>query len=152
MSYYPKAPIISDGVLYWRCGKCKKLKLPADYFKVKTRLNGLSNSCKSCEAKRKTKWYRANKESKKAYNAIYKRSENGRRAKVNWDKNNPIKVEAHSAVGYAKKTGKLIAQPCEVCGSRKNIHAHHDDYEKPLEVRWLCRTHHNEYHQLGVTQ
>lgn len=23
---------------------------------------------------------------------------------------------------------------------------HHDEYSKPLEVRWLCRLHHREHH------
>ena len=35
---------------------------------------------------------------------------------------------------------------CEICGSDKNVEAHHDDYERPLEVLWLCRTHHDERH------
>lgn len=48
----------------------------------------------------------------------------------------------------------LIRQPCEVCGisgkSDKNrhiVHAHHDDYNKPLDVRWLCKNHHFEWHK-----
>jgi hypothetical protein len=32
-----------------------------------------------------------------------------------------------------------------VCGNAAT-HAHHDDYSKPLEVRWLCRAHHSEHH------
>lgn len=44
------------------------------------------------------------------------------------------------------KSGKLVKGACEVCGSTKNVEAHHDDYDKPLEVRWLCRKHHNEHH------
>ena len=36
--------------------------------------------------------------------------------------------------------------PCEVCGERKT-HAHHDDYSKPLEVKWLCKKHHDEHHR-----
>jgi hypothetical protein len=43
------------------------------------------------------------------------------------------------------KSGKLIKQPCEVC-SNPEAHGHHDDYSKPLDVRWLCRTHHDEHH------
>jgi len=51
------------------------------------------------------------------------------------------KCRAQSKVAYAIKTSKLVRGPCEVCGST-NVHAHHDDYDKPLEVRWLCSLHH----------
>lgn len=37
--------------------------------------------------------------------------------------------------------------PCEICGSIVNLHGHHEDYNKPLEVRWLCRKHHFECHR-----
>ena len=42
--------------------------------------------------------------------------------------------------------GLLSRQPCEVCGMTK-VHAHHVDYTKPLEVRWLCSAHHRENHR-----
>lgn len=42
--------------------------------------------------------------------------------------------------------GKLIRLPCEVCGTEDDVQAHHDDYYKPLDVRWLCRKHHREHH------
>jgi hypothetical protein len=35
--------------------------------------------------------------------------------------------------------------PCEVCGDPQT-HAHHDDYSKPLDVRWFCPRHHREEH------
>lgn len=41
--------------------------------------------------------------------------------------------------GYIKK------QPCLVCGN-KNSEAHHENYDKPLEIIWLCRAHHLELH------
>ena len=41
--------------------------------------------------------------------------------------------------------GRMQRQPCEVCSAGK-AHAHHDDYSKPLEVRWLCPKHHREHH------
>lgn len=47
------------------------------------------------------------------------------------------------------KIGILIKQNCEVCGINENVEAHHDDYTKPLEVRWLCRSHHREYHKIN---
>ena len=45
-----------------------------------------------------------------------------------------------------KKNRILVKQPCEVCGSSR-VHAHHDDYSKPLIVRWLCPSHHRKHHE-----
>lgn len=53
--------------------------------------------------------------------------------------------EARWAVSHAIASGSMIKRPCEICGEAK-VDAHHDDYSKPLEVRWLCRKHHNELH------
>jgi hypothetical protein len=47
----------------------------------------------------------------------------------------------------ALKQGKITRQPCEICYTTDDVHAHHDDYSKPLDVRWLCRKHHNEHHK-----
>jgi len=57
------------------------------------------------------------------------------------------KVFARSMVHKAKKSGRLIPQPCEVCGSVERIHAHHEDYRRALDVRWLCPAHHGEVHR-----
>ena len=38
---------------------------------------------------------------------------------------------------YQHQYGKLKPEPCEGCGDPK-AQKHHDDYSKPLEVRWLC--------------
>ena len=59
--------------------------------------------------------------------------------------NNPKKSRAHDLVAYAMKTGALTRKPCEVCGQKSDV-AHHDDYERPLEVRWLCAAHHRQWH------
>ena len=55
----------------------------------------------------------------------------------------PEKNRARVAVLKAK----LKKQPCEYpnCGNLKT-EAHHFDYSKPLEVNWLCKKHHAEFH------
>jgi hypothetical protein len=55
------------------------------------------------------------------------------------------KHEARWKLNRAIVTGRIQQQPCEVCGSLK-VHGHHDDYSKPLDVRWLCPIHHSEHH------
>jgi hypothetical protein len=66
-----------------------------------------------------------------------------------WVKKNPEKRKAQIMVGNAIRGGKLVRGLCEVndqsCGGR--VEAHHDDYSKPLEVRWLCRKHHAKHHR-----
>jgi hypothetical protein len=64
-----------------------------------------------------------------------------------WRAANPIKVRAHAAVAKALRDGILKRGKCEDCGSFR-VEAHHDDYDKPLDVRWLCRRHHVEFHVL----
>lgn len=59
---------------------------------------------------------------------------------------NPEKFHARAAVYRALERGELVKQPCEVCGTELAVQAHHDDYARPLEVRWLCRRHHIDLH------
>lgn len=58
----------------------------------------------------------------------------------------PNKYRAHNIVNKAIRDKKLFKEPCEICGSNEKIHAHHDDYAKPLNVRWLCSAHHRQWH------
>lgn len=39
-----------------------------------------------------------------------------------------------------------ITQPCEVAGCKQLGQRHHDDYSKPLDIRWLCLEHHTAEH------
>lgn len=59
---------------------------------------------------------------------------------------NRVKIRAREAVQNALRYGKMARQPCEVCGAEKT-HGHHDDYLKPLEVRWLCHSCHAAEHR-----
>lgn len=62
-----------------------------------------------------------------------------------WNHANMDARRAHSAVRGALRKGLLKRGSCEVCGSFR-VDGHHDDYGKPLEVRWLCRKHHRAFH------
>lgn len=56
------------------------------------------------------------------------------------------KDTARSYANVYQAKGKILPQPCEVCGAEPT-EKHHDDYSKPLEVRWFCRRHHLEHHR-----
>jgi hypothetical protein len=63
----------------------------------------------------------------------------------------PERYKARNLVNNAIRDGRLIREPCEICGEKAE--AHHPDYQKPLEIRWLCFKHHRELkhgHIVGV--
>jgi len=67
-----------------------------------------------------------------------------------WRKTHPLTPEQRrrsNARAYANvylRRGRLKRRPCEVCGRRAEMH--HEDYSRPLDVRWRCRRHHLEQH------
>jgi hypothetical protein len=68
---------------------------------------------------------------------------------ANWKKKNPQKAGAHSLVLWAVKTGVLNRpDKCEECGKSGKIQGHHEDYTKPLEIKWLCKFCHSRKHQI----
>lgn len=69
----------------------------------------------------------------------------GRRIGPKWDM---IRLKARCAVAMARalKTGRLARRPCEKCGCER-VQAHHPNYSKPFEVRWLCQKHHTALHR-----
>lgn len=59
----------------------------------------------------------------------------------------PEKERARMLAGVAIQSGKLVREPCSACGNKSvKTEAHHDDYSKPLEVRWLCPPCHDAHH------
>lgn len=58
-----------------------------------------------------------------------------------------VKVNARTNIRCRIWRGTMERKPCAVCGEPKS-HAHHHDYIKPLEVRWLCSKHHKEVHHV----
>lgn len=68
-----------------------------------------------------------------------------------WEKAHPKEVWAHRSLRSALRIGLIERKPCEQCGAVHGqdgavIHGHHDDYDKPMAVRWLCTLHHRQHH------
>lgn len=132
------------------CFKCRKIKPLSDYYRHPKTADGHLNKCKECP-KEDMRRHRRESNAPREYDKrrYYFNPEVKERIQANaenWRDNNPKARAAHNAVARAKANGTLIVQPCEVCGDDYNIHAHHDDYDNPLSVRWLCPLHHVRHH------
>ena len=68
-----------------------------------------------------------------------------RKASRAYKERHPERYAARSAVGNAIRDGKIDRLPCIICGG--NAEAHHPDYSMPLDVVWLCDTHHKQVHK-----
>lgn len=53
--------------------------------------------------------------------------------------------QSRLATRAAIKAGILVREPCEVCGDEPT-HAHHEDYDRPYDVVFLCPFHHRTLH------
>ena len=96
-------------------------------------------------------WYAANREKFKQWSREYRAAHQEKiRAKAaEYTRRNRHKIRTHNAVRETINTGRLVRGICEVCEARpqdQQIYAHHEDYSRPLDVRWLCRRHHHQLH------
>lgn len=98
------------------------------------------------------KEYRKNNRSKfAAYSKVWRQKhreellERQKEYQKKYIDNNTDVSKSHSKVHAAIKQGRLVKKPCEICGE-KIAEAHHDDYSKPLDVRWLCKKCHAKWH------
>ncbi len=109
--------------------------------------DGLKPRCKGCQCRAEADRYaRMGPERRAAYKANIKawNMANGSRRYLiteRYRKANPAKMRARDAVQRALRRGQITRHDCEACGSG-GAQAHHDDYSRPLDVRWLCPAHH----------
>lgn len=146
-----------------KCFKCKKSKDLSCFYKHSGMFDGYLGKCKECTKKDSISHRESKKEYYKSYDRyrallphrimarqVYQNSHEAMKKRLigikKWQSNNPEKRKAQIALNNAIRDEKIFKNPCELCGSIKKIHGHHDDYSKPLKVNWLCARHHLSVH------
>lgn len=128
------------------CFKCREEKPVEEFYRHPKMADGHLGKCKEC-AKRDVK---ANYANRREQYSDYEQGRNVARREIKREYErlhnlrNPEKYKARYAVTNAIRDGRLQRQPCEICGDAAQ--AHHEDYSKPFEIRWLCFTHHRGEH------
>ena len=130
------------------CNNCNTEKKDCQFHKRKASIDGLAARCKECQ--KKYDKARANNTNRVLARLAYSKTEAGliagAKAKKKYIESNPVKRRAHNITSNAIRDRKLFKEPCEVCGCDE-VHAHHKDYAKPLNIAWLCPEHHEQWHK-----
>ncbi|MCA9340281.1 MAG: hypothetical protein KDA17_05185 [Candidatus Saccharibacteria bacterium] len=144
------------------CSKCGVSKPTADFMADRSRRDGLRYHCKQCNRERyaankekileqQREYYTANREKINARNRAYAQTPKGKERKYasvsKWQASNPEKTHAQIILKDAVRSGKVLRQPCIICGNPKT-HGHHVAYDLPFAVSWVCRQHHIDTHAL----
>lgn len=132
------------------CFKCGVEKPLTEYYKHPQMGDGHLNKCKECTKKDSQRTYEkitstpelAIKERARQRLKEHNRRLQGKTKKYKYHK---AKKPANIIMGNAVRKGILVKKPCEVCGVNKS-HGHHEDYDRPLDVIWLCSRHHSDRH------
>lgn len=126
------------------CAKCGEAKPETEFYSHPHTADRFMALCKECHKAAATRRRRTNPAVQE-----YDRAR-GSRMKPGYIKERreafPEMYRAHTAVGNALRSGKLKREPCLFCEATENIHGHHRDYSKPLDVVWLCAKCHRRLH------
>lgn len=142
-----------------KCKECGLLKDPSFFYssnksrckdcvKASVRKNRVAN----IEHYREFDRLRSNYPKRVSARRDYSKTEAGKvaglKAKKKYTEANPKKRSAHIRVGNAIRDGILVKKPCSVCQTTINIVAHHCDYDRQLDIMWLCAQHHSDWHAM----
>lgn len=146
------------------CRSCGLTKEISDYYRHPQMKDGHLNKCKTCQKQstsdaraRNPDYYleydrnRGNAPHRVQARKEYQKTDAGRaahaRALAKQREAHPKKASARYAVSNALRDGRLDKLPCMVCGSN-TVEGHHPDYDRPLDVVWLCPLHHRQTHAM----
>ena len=132
------------------CFKCKTEKPLTEFYKHSRMADGHLNKCKQCTRSDSNKHRAENLERIREYDKqrakLPERKRHNSVVNQAWRAEDRRRTRAHNAVSRAIVKGILERKPCCRCGSEKTV-AHHEDYDKPLEVMWLCQPCHKQRHK-----
>jgi hypothetical protein len=133
------------------CRTCGQTKPPEDFYHDRRAASGRQASCKECQKQRAAAWQRAHPDRHRAHVSSWKASHpdqvrhydglaRSRRDQVARDFARLV-VRVASTTRRAVEAGLLVRPDrCSSCDrSDVALDAVHEDYERPLDVLWLCR-------------
>ncbi len=135
-----------------KCFKCLEDKPLMEFYKHSKMSDGHLGKCKSCAKIDTNKHRLENIEYCRSYDRARasepKRKLLAKRVSIEWKAQFPNRRKAQIILGNAVRDNRIEKQPCFVCGQEK-VEAHHPDYERALDVIWMCPVHHAQTHAMA---
>src|SRR5262245_14039320 len=136
---------------------CTSCKRTVPIVLMKNRGGGRPGAvCKACANAQNRARYWADPDRWRARSRAFARTARGRQlnaaAVVRWKARNPHKVQAATIARDAIRRG-LIVRPatCQAIGCQRAAHhGHHQRYDRPLDLSFLCSNDHARVHLEGV--
>lgn len=135
-----------------KCSTCRVEKEESEFWKRKDRTSGYASSCKKCSNEKRErrkkkdpdyqkrirrKWYLKNREKQIA-----------KQRQWNLKNLDYQKVSARQKLNDAVKLGHVMKRNrCQICDKKGRMEGHHSNYERPLDVIWVCKDCHIKIHK-----
>lgn len=130
-----------------RCGASKPLE---EFYAQPGNNDGRAGKCKECAKELALSNRNDNIERARAYDRERGKTASRIASTIEqnriWRSADRRRTKAHNAVARAMKAGTIEKKPCCRCGSDKSM-AHHESYDRPLDVTWYCQVDHKQRHK-----
>lgn len=146
------------------CSRCKNPKDISNFNKA--RLARRDRICLECYRERTREWFNKKKLSPKTIKEKKEILIKREKSRIEYQKRKNIIIINKGSGRQVKKTSDIYhktskilykyikdgyiikSKKCFLCGSNKNIQAHHPNYDMPLYIFWVCPTCHCYIHRL----
>lgn len=137
-SKYKNEHYVRNKAVYIQRSKNQRLSDPEKAREYDRAYHKKHREKRNAQARAYSKTPEGRKASSRAYNK-YRATEDGR-----------YKERARNKLNKAVQSGKITKPTkCSLCGTRAEVEGHHEDYNKPLDVVWLCKECHENTHHLN---
>ncbi len=113
------------------CKGTKNLHVNSTYTNPITGMKRINLMCRECTSLRLRK-YRESPKGKEVFKEIMRRQYQIHKVKC-------LARQKLAQSRRRKNNPTIKPNKCEMCKRIKPLDGHHEDYSKPLEVKWICR-------------
>lgn len=138
------------------CTRCKSEHVIGEFITLH-RGKYLGHWCKNCRSVYSKNWANTHREICRKLQNRWAKSDKGRKFRAEYQKNklaNDDEYKKKQTAAVAAKDKLKKRSICEICLSTDKIQGHHEDYNKPLDVIYLCQACHyylhKQYREQGI--